>query len=69
MISGIIFFEEGGYQMIGDIGSFAKILATMNGVSSEMIAAEKNRLFDSVSVEELEKAIDAKKQKKETLEP
>lgn len=71
MINGIIFFEGGGYQIVGEIGSFRKILNTMTSLTKEIESVEKQRNLADYTIEEMEELIKAKKanQDKEVLEP
>ena len=63
MISGIIFFESGGIQQIGDLNSVAGIINTIKQVLPELEAKEASRVLDQISDDELEKLLEARKSK------
>lgn len=63
MISGIIFFESGGIQQIGDLNSVAGIINTIKQVLPELEAKEASRVLDQISDDELEKLLEVRKSK------
>lgn len=71
MIKGIIFFEQGEVQVVGEINSFQGIINTMQKVLPELIKAEKERVVNDLDEEQLEKLLAEKRAKKEQkdLEP
>ena len=61
MIKGLILFEEGGVQQVGELFSLAGIIATMKQILPELEARETQRVFDALSNEELEKLLAERK--------
>lgn len=65
MIKGIMIFEQGGVQQIGEFASLAGIIATIKQILPELEAAEANRVLDTISDEDLKQIIAARENKKE----
>lgn len=53
MIKGVIFFEQGGIQAIGELNSLAGIIDTMKKVLPDFEKQEKQRVFNSMTKEEI----------------
>lgn len=66
MIKGIIFFEQGGVQVIGEVSSFAGILATIDSVVPQMQEQEKARVVSRLSDEELKQILEERAKQPKT---
>jgi hypothetical protein len=53
MLKGIIFFEQGGLQLIGELNSLAGIISTMKQILPDLEKQERNRVFSTMTVEEI----------------
>ena len=53
MLKGIIFFEQGGLQLIGELNSLAGIITTIKQILPELEKQERDRIFSTMSVEEI----------------
>lgn len=60
MIKGIIIFESGGMQQIGELSSVQGIINTMKQILPELEAAEAKRVLDNISDDELKRIIAAR---------
>lgn len=65
MISGIIIFEQGGVQQIGDISSFAGIIGTLKQILPELESKEAKRVLDAISDDDLEQLLAERRQNRE----
>lgn len=65
MVKGIIIFEQGGMQQIGELNSLAGIIATIKQALPELEAAEAKRVLDNISDDELKRIVAARENKKE----
>ncbi len=63
MIKGILFFEQGGLQVIGELNSLAGVLATIKQVLPELEQKEKDHVLEAVSDAELEQLLVARRKK------
>ncbi len=57
MINGIIFFETGGIQQIGDLSTISHIIETIKKILPELEKKERDRIFDTLSTEEIAQII------------
>lgn len=62
MIKGIIFFEQGGLQVIGELNSLAGVIATLKDVLPQLEQQEAQRVIQQLSDAELEKIVAARKE-------
>lgn len=72
MIKGIMLFESGGAQQIGELTSLSNIIATIQQILPELEEKESQRVFDSISDEQLQQIVASRKiktGKTERLEP
>lgn len=53
MIKGIIIFEQGGLQVLGELNSLSGIINTMKQVLPEFEKQERDRIFATMSTEEI----------------
>lgn len=60
MLKGIILFEQGGLQLIGELNSLAGIISTIKQVLPELEKQERDRIFSTMSVEEISALIKEK---------
>jgi hypothetical protein len=60
MVRGIIIFESGGVQQIGDISSLQGIINTIKQILPELEAKESSRVLDTISDEDLKRIIAAR---------
>jgi hypothetical protein len=60
MVRGIIIFEQGGVQQIGDISSLQGIINTIKQILPELEAKESSRVLDTISDEDLKRIIAAR---------
>lgn len=65
MIKGLLIFEQGGVQQIGEFSSLAGIISTMKQLLPELEAQEAKRVLDAMSDEELQNILAARANKKE----
>lgn len=63
MIKGILFFEDGNVQIIGDLSTARHIIASINTVLPQLQEQEKKALLDNISAEDLEKLLEQKRAK------
>lgn len=54
MLRGILLFEEGGFQQIGEIRNVSSIIGTIDALLPKLRSEEKKLLLASFSPEELE---------------
>lgn len=66
MVKGILLFEQGGAQVIGEISSFSAILATIESIVPQMQEQEKARLLNQLSDEDLRKILEERKNQHKT---
>jgi len=57
MIKGIILFEQGGVQQIGDLTSLHNIIATIRQILPELEKQERDRIFSTLSTAEIAQLI------------
>ncbi len=53
MIRGLLFFEQGSVQQIGELSSLDLIIKTIKQVLPELEQQQRKILFDSLSTEEM----------------
>jgi hypothetical protein len=58
MVKGVLLFEQGGAQIIGEIATFSEILATIETIVPQMQEQEKSRLLSRLSNEELKRILE-----------
>lgn len=63
MIKGVLIFEQGGMQQIGELSSVQGIINTMKQALPVLEEQEANRILDSLSDEELQKVLAARENK------
>jgi hypothetical protein len=63
MIKGIMLFEQGGAQPIGELNSLQGIINTIKQLLPELEAQEANRILDNISDEDLQKIAAARENK------
>jgi len=60
MIKGVIIFEQGGMQQIGELSSVQGIINTMKEALPILEQQEAKRILDQISDEELKKIVAAR---------
>lgn len=60
MIKGIIFFEQGGLQQIGELQSLDNIIRTIEEILPALKQKERERILSLLSKEDLEKLLEEK---------
>lgn len=68
MVSGLLFFEQGGLQVIGEITSLANVITTIKQVLPELEKQEKERVLNAIPDDELERLLEARRNKAEKAE-
>ena len=68
MPSGLLFFEQGGLQVIGEITSLANVITTIKQVLPELEKQEKERVLNAIPDDELERLLEARRNKAEKAE-
>lgn len=66
MIRGLLIFEQGGVQQIGELSSVQGIINTIKQILPELEAQEAKRVIEQISDEDLLKIIEVRKNAKET---
>lgn len=69
MIKGILIFEQGGMQVIGELHSLQGIINTIEQLLPDLKKQERDRIFSTMSTEEIAALIKEKEGKTERLEP
>lgn len=70
MINGIMIFDNGMVQQIGELQTLETIITTMQVILPELIKKEQERKAALLSDEDIEKLYNARKNKKqEVIEP
>jgi fatty acid-binding protein DegV len=70
MIKGLLFFEDGTVQQIGELRTAEYITAAMKEVLEQLITQEKARVLTLLTTEEIQKEIEQRsKPKQEIIEP
>lgn len=62
MINGVFIQDTGDVQVIGNVSSFAVVIKAMKQVLPQLEETERQRFVDQLSLEDLEKLIEMKKQ-------
>lgn len=65
MINGIIIFEQGGIQQLGELHSLQGVIDTIKKILPDLEAQEANRILEQISDEDLAKIVAARENKKE----
>ena len=68
MVSGLLFFEQGGLQVIGEITSLANVITTIKQVLPELEKQEKERVLNAIPDDELERLLEARRNRAEKAE-
>lgn len=63
MLKGIIIFEQGGIQLVGELNSLQGIINTIKEVLPQLEAQEAQRVMQSIPDDELERLLEARKTK------
>ena len=61
ILNGIIFFEDGTVQMIGQLNTVRMIALKVQQVIPNLVQQERDAVFDSITDAELRRLIDSKK--------
>lgn len=61
MIKGLLFFEEGGVQQLGEFNTLSTLIATMKQVLPELEAAELKRVASLLSDDDLQRLANERK--------
>jgi len=67
MVNGILFFQQGGLQQIGELASLENIITTIEKVLPGLKQQELDRLLKNIPREVLEAALSAKAQDGENV--
>lgn len=65
MIKGILIFEQGGMQQIGELSSLQGIINTIKQALPELEAQEAKRVIEQISDEDLLRIVEVRKNAKE----
>lgn len=57
MIKGIIFFEHGGIQLIGELNSLQGIINTIKQILPDLEKQERDRIFSTMTTEQIAELI------------
>jgi hypothetical protein len=68
MVKGILILESGDVQQIGDLNSFAGIIATIKKLLPQLEEQEAQRIIQQISDEDLQRIITARKEAKQLAE-
>ena len=68
MVKGILILESGDVQQIGDLSSFAGIIAAIKQVLPQLEEQEAQRVIQQISDEDLQRIIAARKEAKKLAE-
>lgn len=69
MLKGIIIFESGEIQQVGDLVTLANIIQSMKQALPELEKKQREHIFNTLSTEEIAELIKQHQQKVEILEP
>jgi len=63
MLKGIIIFEQGGIQLVGELNSLQGIINTIKEVLPQLEKQEADRVMNAIPDDELERLLEARKNK------